>query len=203
MKRFLVAICAATLLFSGCGSDKPAEKPAPKVETPAPAPVQQSAPVKFPDLGMTVAQFKNAFATVASSYGIPQFNINNAVYQQGSVQDMLEYKFSANVDLFCQVNKSNGLIRTANVTLIPLVDGDATIAFMAYEILVTIFNPELTQDERNALFDELCLTEDKILALQDSSPKAIRGNRKYSVVYVKPVDSVGIIYWSVSNSDDN
>ena len=167
------------------------------------APVQKPAPAKFPDLGMTVAQFKSAFAAVASSYGVPQFNINNAVYQKGSVQDMLEYKFSPNVSLSCQVNKSNGLIRTANVTLIPLTDGDSAIAFTVYGILITIFNPELTQDDRNALFDELCLVEDKILALQDLTPKAIRGNKKYSVVYVNPVDSVGMLFWSVSNRDDN
>ena len=181
-------------------TQKPADEAKIKETIQATTQAPPPAPAKVLNLGMTVDQFKVAFASAASSYGVPDLNINGVRYLQGSVQDSLRYDFSPNVSFVGIVNKSTGMIRSVDVMFTPRTNDDVLNAFLVYGIFMTIFNPELTPDERNALFDELCLVEDKILDLKDVSPKAIRGNRRYSVFFI---EEYGLFSLVVESKDDN
>ena len=87
MKRFLVALCAAGLLFIGCGSDKTSEQPASKVETPAPveetsSPQWANLPETFsatPSIGATRAEFEKYHHQNASN-GVGNIRYDNDEY---------------------------------------------------------------------------------------------------------------------------
>ena len=88
MKKFLAAICAASLLISGCGGGNTAEKP-------APAPVQQAAPIEeksssqwanlpkkisiLPSIGATRAEFER-YHTKTNENSIANIRYDNDVW---------------------------------------------------------------------------------------------------------------------------
>ena len=141
MKRFLIAICAAGLLFSGCGSNKPVEKPAPKVETPAPAPVQQAAPDKVLNLGMTLEQFKAAYnENIAKFAPETGWNINLGNLKQGIDKSTFEYQITPNVSMFVFIETNTGFINQILILMFRAANEDEiTAAMLAYGMIMPTF----------------------------------------------------------------
>ena len=198
MKKFLVAICAATLLFSGCGNDKTAEqsKPTPKVEQTTQTPADEAkvketiqattqapppAPAKVLNLGMTFEQFKAAYnAKIREIAQDVDWDISSVDLIYGQYDDTFEYEFASEGILIGTVEKDTGFVKEICVMSSPKSQLESAKMFFAYTVTILILSPELNVEQRKALLTNLKLIADKIPELELSKGMAVCGNVRYT-----------------------
>lgn len=162
-----------------------------------PAPQPTPAPAKVVNLGMTLEQFKQIYRSNSLRITGKEFSIDNAQVKIGGVQDVFQSKVSDDVIVMGSIDKANGLIKEVWV-LCGLSDVEKiTDGLIAYGIIMSILNPELTTDQRGDLMIELKLMSERVTDLQDTPSKAMRGNIRYSASII----SVGALMMSASPKD--
>lgn len=143
-------------------------------------PVQQAASPKVLNLGLTLDEFKRNYRNNALILSGKDFNIDNAQLKIGEAQDVFQCNITPNCIVMGSVDKSSGLIKEAWVLCSPdgILDG-----LIAYGLIISVVNPELTTDQRGELMAELKLP-DRIKELFNSEGKTIRGNVRYMTGYI-------------------
>lgn len=165
MKKFLVAICAVGVLFSGCGSNKPAEKP---------APVQQAAPAKVLNLGMRVDQFKAKFEVEAKKSDLhDDFNLSDMKMED----ENFAWVISDKMVIGGKIDKANGLIEWIIILSEFKTPDDFLKASLCYAIVMEVLNPELEVKDRGELMRELKLVDEI-----EITGEAVRGNVRYKSI---------------------
>lgn len=144
------------------------------------APAPPAAPAKVLNLGLTLDEFKRNYRNNALILSGKDFNIDNAQLKIGEAQDVFQCNVTANCIVMGAIDKSNGLIKESWVLCSPdgILDG-----LIAYGLIMSVVNPELTTDQRGELMTELKLP-DRIKELFNSEGRAIRGNVRYMTGYI-------------------
>ena len=216
MKKFLVAICAATLLFSGCGNDKTAEqsKPTPKVEQTTQTPADEAkvketiqattqapppAPAKVLNLGMTFEQFKAAYNAKIAEYA-PEtgWDVSSMLLGYKKNHDSLfSYKFNERIAMIGVADENSSMIKKVIIASKPQNQTDYETALVIYLLVISTISPEISYDDRSKLFEELRLWEDFSDTYKDLSQQGnetLRGNVKYSTAY--DIEKKAFHFWA-------
>lgn len=125
------------------------------------------------------------------------YNIDNAELEAGTAQDVFQCNLSEDVVIIGNVEKGSGLIKEVWVLCNPQSMGSAADALIAYGLIMTIVNPEMTTEQRGELMYELKLTDKRIEELSIKSGVAIRGNVRYKTSII----SQGFFMFTASAKD--
>ena len=168
---------------------KPSRNPPPtKVEQPVstpdaekkPAPTPAPAPAKILDLGMTLPQFQAAFAAKATQFGLDGVDLYSLTTEEGEAQDVFHVNDVSGIfSIQGTLNKQSGLIKEVWILIQPHTSDDMVAGIIVYGLFSHVFNPELDQNARGKLMDDLHLSKN-VEYLQKHTATAVRGNAKYS-----------------------
>lgn len=198
------AICAAILLLTGCGSENKVPPATSNVESAEEkqrrideenakrraadeerarrqAEIEAS---KVKNLGMTPDQFRWSYNEVAAEYGV-EYDITWAMIGEitlkiGAEQDIGQYNITPSLIFQCSVDKATGLCKEVWLLSQPQTPDQMMEMLIAYGLIMATLNPELSQEQRAALFGVLKLTPDKMAQLNNGYVSSIRGNVKYT-----------------------
>lgn len=187
LKHYLYMSIASGVIFLGAGlliggNDKAQESqkvanPAPKVEVQKPAP--PPAPPKIVNLGMTQAQFIQAFNNQAAVFGVADYLTIGATTDKTGVQNTFQFLFSQEVGIIGAVDPSTNLVKEVFILASPQTEDGLTAMLLAYGLISAVLNPELTQDQRGVLMQELKLTPDSLQKIKTEKTTTYRGNIRY------------------------
>lgn len=187
MTAKIVSTAIMLMLVYGYLNDKAAERSEvviePKKEIAAPK-AEVPKPPAVTDLGLTFEQFKESYkANALEITGMP-LDIDNAQLKPGTEQDVFRCDLSADVVIMGNVDKPNGKIKEAWVISNPRTQESAAEALIAYGLIMTALNPELTTEQRHQLMLELKLLN-RIQELTKAKGEAVRGNTRYRTAMVE------------------
>lgn len=139
------------------------------------------APTKILNLGMTLDEFKQAYKSNSIAITGKQFSIDNAQVKVGFAQDVFQCNITPNLIVMGAIDKSTGLIKESWVLCSPdeILDG-----LIAYGLIISVVNPELTTEQRGELMLELKIMDERIKELSNGTVNTIRGNVKYTTGYI-------------------
>ena len=192
MKKFLSAILIVGFLFTGCGSEDPKPKPATEVQKPVTettTPVEKiEKPVeqvnKVTNLGMTFEQFKSNYNAFLNELGLQILNIYDTKSSVGTAITAYQYDFTEDVSLVASSETNGGMMFGVSLFVTPKTKEDLFCMLMAYGAIMATLNPELSEDQRGELLQELYIMPDKFLQLKNVTRKVIRGNVRYITRFV-------------------
>lgn len=163
------------------GATEVAEKTAPAPQ-PAPKPAPPPKTAKVLSLGMTFEQFKESYKNNAVAITGMNINVDNAQIKEGPAQNVFQSPMSQDVIVMGSIDKANGQMKEAWV--ICKSNSDSMLdAIIAYGLIMSVVNPEMTTEQRGSLMGELKLNE-RITELATTEGRAIRGNVRYMTKYV-------------------
>ena len=192
MKKFLSAILIVGFLFTGCGSEDPKPKPATEVQKPVTettTPVEKiEKPVeqvnKVTNLGMNFEQFKSNYNAFLNELGLQILNIYDTKSSVGTAITAYQYDFTEDVSLVASSETNGGMMFGVSLFVTPKTKEDLFCMLMAYGAIMATLNPELSEDQRGELLQELYIMPDKFLQLKNVTRKVIRGNVRYITRFV-------------------
>ena len=176
MKKFLAAILATGILFTGCGNENPVPSTPKKVEQ---VEVRDAA-----DLGMTFEQFATSLQVNSSNFGMP-LSIHDTKFTPGSEKNGYTCNILQNLSLMAAVDKNTGMITIVELFATPKTTDDLLNMVFAYGTVMSILNPELSQDQRGEILQQLYLTPEKLPQLKETGGRVVRGNVKYMTSFIE------------------
>ena len=154
---------------------------------------------KVTNLGMTFEQFKaNYNEKIATMASETNWDVSDLTLTIGEQKDVFVWKIGERVAMMGTIEKITGKIVDVVVMSKPKNETDASMALLAYCLVIATFNPELNIEQRSILLDELKLTADKISTLQQKENVAVRGAVRYSTNYVS---AIGAYHFFASAKD--
>ena len=181
MKKFLSAILIVGFLFTGCGSEDPKPKPATEVQKPVTEIEQVN---KVTNLGMNFEQFKSNYNAFLNELGLQILNIYDTKSSVGTAITAYQYDFTEDVSLVASSETNGGMMFGVSLFVTPKTKEDLFCMLMAYGAIMATLNPELSEDQRGELLQELYIMPDKFLQLKNVTRKVIRGNVRYITRFV-------------------